>query len=116
MLPVCQTGSVDFTNRWRNCYFYCLKDFATRPLAFTANGKPFASFFDGNLLVVSLAVPKVVVMTIIFLIYVVGGMARDVPLEDVFKGVAFFLPAYVICVLILMIFPEIITFLPTLMR
>ena len=48
--------------------------------------------------------------------YVVGGMAKDVPLEDVFKGVAFFLPAYIICVLLLMVLPEIVTFLPSLIR
>jgi tripartite ATP-independent transporter DctM subunit len=48
--------------------------------------------------------------------YVVGGMAKDIPLEAVFRGVLFFLPAYVLCVLILMIFPEIVTFLPNLMR
>lgn len=48
--------------------------------------------------------------------YVVGGMAKDIPLEDVFKGVAFFLPAYIICVLILMILPAIVTFLPNLLR
>ena len=49
-LPPCQTDSVGLTNRWRNCYFYCLKDFAAKPLAFTAKDKPFASFFDDNLL------------------------------------------------------------------
>ena len=48
--------------------------------------------------------------------YVVGGMAKDVPLEDVFRGVAFFLPAYLICVLLLMWFPDIVTFLPRLLR
>ena len=48
--------------------------------------------------------------------YVVGGMAKDVPLEDVFKGVAYFLPAYIVCVLILMIIPEIVTYLPSLIR
>jgi len=48
--------------------------------------------------------------------YVVGGMAKDVPLEAVFRGVFFFLPAYVLCVLILMIFPEAVTFLPNLMK
>jgi len=48
--------------------------------------------------------------------YVVGGMAKDVPLEDVFKGVTFFLPAYIVCILILMIFPKIVTFLPNLIR
>jgi C4-dicarboxylate transporter DctM subunit len=46
--------------------------------------------------------------------YVVGGMAKDIPLQEVFKGVAYFLPAYLICILILMIFPRIILFLPSL--
>jgi TRAP-type C4-dicarboxylate transport system permease large subunit len=46
----------------------------------------------------------------------VGGMAKDVPLQDVFKGVAYFLPAYLLCILILMIFPGIILFLPSLIR
>jgi TRAP-type C4-dicarboxylate transport system permease large subunit len=48
--------------------------------------------------------------------YVVGGMAGDVPLEDVFRGVTYFLPAYLLCILILMLVPEIVTFLPALMR
>ena len=48
--------------------------------------------------------------------YVVGGMAKDVPLEDVFKGVAYFLPAYLLCILILMLFPKIVLFLPGLIH
>lgn len=48
--------------------------------------------------------------------YVVGGMAKDVPLEDVFKGVTFFLPAYIVCILILMVLPGIVTYLPHLMH
>lgn len=48
--------------------------------------------------------------------YVVGGMARDIPLETVFKGVAFFMPAYILCVVLLMLFPGIVTFLPNLIR
>lgn len=48
--------------------------------------------------------------------YVVGGMAKDVPLEDVFKGVSYFLPAYIICIIILTVFPQIVTFLPNLMH
>ena len=48
--------------------------------------------------------------------YVVGGMAKDVPLGHVFKGVAYFLPAYIICIIVLMLFPSIITFLPNLLR
>lgn len=48
--------------------------------------------------------------------YVVAGMAKDIPLGRVFKGVMYFLPAYIICVLILMVFPELVTFLPSLMK
>ncbi len=48
--------------------------------------------------------------------YVVGGMAKDVPLEEVFKGVTYFLPAYIICVIILMLFPGLVMFLPGLLH
>lgn len=48
--------------------------------------------------------------------YVVGGMARDIPLEAVFKGVAYFLPGYILCLIVLMLFPKLITFLPDLLR
>ncbi len=48
--------------------------------------------------------------------YVVGGMAKDVPLEDVFRGVAYFMPAYLICVILLMAFPGLITYLPALLH
>ncbi len=48
--------------------------------------------------------------------YVVGGMAKGVHLEEVFKGVAYFLPAYLVCIIILMIFPKLVTFLPGLIR
>lgn len=48
--------------------------------------------------------------------YVVGGMARDVPLEKVFRGVAYFLPAYVLCVIIMMLFPQVVLFLPGLLK
>jgi C4-dicarboxylate transporter, DctM subunit len=44
--------------------------------------------------------------------YVVGAMAEGVRLEEVFKGVAYFLPAYILCIILLMLFPEIVTFLP----
>ena len=48
--------------------------------------------------------------------FVVGGMARDVSLEEVFKGVAYFLPAYIVCVILLMLFPSLVTYLPGLIR
>ncbi len=47
--------------------------------------------------------------------YVVAGMAKGSSLEEVFKGVSYFLPAYVICIALLMAFPWIITFLPGLL-
>ncbi|MBW2653519.1 MAG: TRAP transporter large permease [Deltaproteobacteria bacterium] len=47
--------------------------------------------------------------------YVVGGMAKDVPLEQVFKGVAYFLPAYIICIILMMLFPNVVLFLPNLL-
>ena len=48
--------------------------------------------------------------------YVVGGMAKDVPLERVFKGVAYFLPAYILCIIIMMLFPKVVLFLPSLLN
>ncbi|MEN6384315.1 MAG: TRAP transporter large permease [Phycisphaerales bacterium] len=122
--------------------------------------------------VITLAVPKIVIMMAIFLIYVIGGMimdalalliitipiffpvatslgydplwfgvtitvittfgaisppvgavtfvvasiAKDVPMKEVFKGVSIFTPAYIVCIILLMMFPKIATFLPNLMR
>ena len=48
--------------------------------------------------------------------YVVAGMAKDVPIKDVFKGVTYFLPAYLICVLLLMLFPQLVLYLPNLLK
>ncbi len=44
--------------------------------------------------------------------YVVAGMAEDVPLKSVFKGVTYFIPAYILCIILLTVFPQIVTFLP----
>jgi len=48
--------------------------------------------------------------------YVVGAMAKDIPLKEVFKGVTYFIPAYFLCILLLMFFPRIITFLPAFLK
>lgn len=48
--------------------------------------------------------------------YVVAGMAQEIGLGGVFRGVLYFLPAYVLCIILLMAVPEIITFLPGLVR
>jgi tripartite ATP-independent transporter DctM subunit len=48
--------------------------------------------------------------------FVVAGMSPDVSLDQVFRGVAWFFPAYLFCTLILILFPQIILFLPDLMK
>ena len=47
-------------------------------------------------------------------VYVIKGIASDVPLETIFKGTFPFLGALLICVAILIAFPQIATFLPSL--
>jgi tripartite ATP-independent transporter DctM subunit len=49
-------------------------------------------------------------------VYVVSGVAKDVPLEDIFRGVLPMLLALLLCNLILLFFPQIALFLPSLMR
>ncbi len=48
--------------------------------------------------------------------YVVAGMAEGIGLGGVFRGVLYFLPAYILCIILLMVVPEIITYLPGLVR
>jgi len=52
-------------------------------------------------------------------VYVVYGVAKnvigEVPLESIFKGIFPFLLAVIVGIIILMIFPQIILFLPHLM-
>ena len=45
-------------------------------------------------------------------VYVIKGIAPDVPLEKIFKGIFPFLYALIIVTIILIIFPQIATFLP----
>ena len=49
-------------------------------------------------------------------VYVVYGVAKDVPLENIFKGVLPMLLALLLCNLILLIFPKIALWLPSMMR
>jgi C4-dicarboxylate transporter DctM subunit len=49
-------------------------------------------------------------------VYVVYGVAKDVPLENIFRGVFPMLLALLLCNLILLIFPQIALFLPNLMK
>jgi C4-dicarboxylate transporter, DctM subunit len=49
-------------------------------------------------------------------VYVVYGVAKDVPLEAIFRGVLPMLLALVICNLMILVFPQIALFLPGLMK
>ena len=48
--------------------------------------------------------------------FVVAGTAKDIPLETVFRGVIYFLPAFVLCVILLMLFPQMALYLPGILR
>lgn len=48
--------------------------------------------------------------------YVVAGMAPDIPLSTVFKGVLWFIPAYILTMGMIILFPQIVLFLPSLVR
>lgn len=48
-------------------------------------------------------------------VYVVSGVERDVPLQTIFRGAMPFLLALIVAAVILMVFPAICTFLPSLM-
>nr|MBC8451616.1 TRAP transporter large permease subunit [Rhodospirillaceae bacterium] len=48
--------------------------------------------------------------------YVVAAVRPDIPLGDVFKGIAPFFGADVVTIALFLAFPEIITWLPSLMK
>jgi TRAP-type C4-dicarboxylate transport system permease large subunit len=45
-------------------------------------------------------------------VFIVHGIAKDVPLEVIFRGVIPFLLAILACIAILMVFPQIALYLP----
>ncbi len=49
-------------------------------------------------------------------VYVVAGVARDVPLQVIFKGASYMLIALLVTTILLVVFPQIATFLPSLMK
>jgi tripartite ATP-independent transporter DctM subunit len=48
--------------------------------------------------------------------FVVNAVRPDIPLSDVFRGIAIFVVADAITIIVLLIFPDIVTWLPNLMR
>lgn len=49
-------------------------------------------------------------------VYIIKGVAPEIPLETIFKGIWPFLGTIIICLILLMIFPGIATFLPKLLK
>ena len=45
-------------------------------------------------------------------VYIVSGLSPDIPIGTIFRGVSIFLIAYVICLALLIIFPEMALYLP----
>ena len=48
--------------------------------------------------------------------FVVGGMAKDIPLSRVFRGVGIFMPAYILILILMLVFPGLVTYLPSLVK
>lgn len=48
-------------------------------------------------------------------VYIISGVMKDIPLERIFKGVLPMLGAMVVAVILFLLFPELITFVPNLM-
>ena len=47
--------------------------------------------------------------------FIVKGLAPEVPMEEIFKGVGLFMMAYVVTIVLLIVFPQIAMFLPRLL-
>ena len=45
-------------------------------------------------------------------VYIVSGLSPEIPIGTIFKGVSIFLIAYVICLVLLIIFPQVALYLP----
>ncbi|MBE1555176.1 TRAP transporter large permease subunit [Sporosarcina limicola] len=49
-------------------------------------------------------------------VYVISGVAKDIPIEKIFRGVVPMLLAMIICLLVIVLFPHVVTLLPDLMK
>ncbi len=48
--------------------------------------------------------------------YIVSGMAKDIPLSTVFRGVLWFIPSYIITLILMEVFPQLVTFFSSLIQ
>jgi TRAP-type C4-dicarboxylate transport system permease large subunit len=49
-------------------------------------------------------------------VYAIAGVAKDIPMATVFRGALPFVGTMVICLIILILFPEIALFLPKMLK
>jgi tripartite ATP-independent transporter DctM subunit len=49
-------------------------------------------------------------------VYIISGVAKDIPTQRIFKGVIPMLLMMILCLALIVVFPEIVTFLPNLMK
>ena len=49
-------------------------------------------------------------------VYIISGVVKDVPIQRIFKGVIPMLITIIVCLVLIIIFPEIVTFLPNMMK
>jgi TRAP-type C4-dicarboxylate transport system permease large subunit len=45
-------------------------------------------------------------------VFIVNGLAPDIPIQTVFHGVAYFLLAYLLCIALMWLVPETVLYLP----
>jgi len=48
--------------------------------------------------------------------FIVSSMAPTTPIQRIFKGIGYFMGAYILCIALLIIFPQLVLFLPTLIH
>lgn len=48
-------------------------------------------------------------------VFIVNGLAPDIPISTIFRGVGYFLVAYAVCILAIILFPDIVLFVPRLL-
>jgi TRAP-type C4-dicarboxylate transport system permease large subunit len=49
-------------------------------------------------------------------VYIISGIAKEIPLETIFRGILPFLIPFIICIALLITFPEIALFLPSMIH
>ena len=86
----------------------------------TADQSPFGMTFNQvsvwfGIIVVKMAEVCLITPPIGLNCFVVAGVRKDIPVTDVFKGVTLFFIADILTILVLIMFPQIITWLPELM-